>query len=144
MKTRSLSVYLSLLNVDAVVKPAFAELLARVRTSLGRGVPRGPEVLRVGDLEVDVIRRRARRGENRIDLTRQEFALLALLARSNGEVLSPSFITSRVWDIYVDTAKYAADVAIRRLRAKVDYPDSRKLIHTVRGVGYVLEERGAA
>jgi two-component system copper resistance phosphate regulon response regulator CusR len=142
MKTRSLSVYLSLLDVDNVVKPAFAGLLARLLTLLGRGAGRGPEVLRIGDLEVDVIRCRARRGGDRIDLTRHEFALLALLARRTGEVLSPSFITSRVWDIYLDTAKNAADVAVRRLRMRVDYPYSRKLIHTVRGVGYVLEERG--
>lgn len=141
MKTHSLSVYLSLLNVDAVVKPAFAKVVARLGALLGHGAPRGSGLLRVGDLEVDVVRRRARRGETPIDLTRSEFALLALLARRSGEVLSPSFIASRVWDIYIDTCKYAADVAIRRLRVKVDYPYARKLIHTVRGEGYVLEAR---
>ena len=141
MKTRSLSVYFSLLDVDNVVKPAFAGWLARARALLGRGTPGKPGVLRIGDLEVDVVRRHAQRGGNRIDLMREEFALLALLARRAGEVLSPSFITSHVWDIYLDTAKNAPDVAIRRLRMKVDYPYSRRLIHTVRGVGYVLEER---
>jgi two-component system copper resistance phosphate regulon response regulator CusR len=128
---------------DYLVKPfAFAELLARVRTVLRRGAPREPELLRVGDLEIDVIRRRARRGEDRISLTNQEFALLSLLARRAGEVLSRSFITSQVWDINFDTDTNVVEVAIRRLRAKVDDPYPRKLVHTVRGMGYVLEERG--
>jgi len=128
---------------DYLVKPfAFAELLARVRTVLRRGAPREPEVLRVGDLEVDVIRRRARRGEDRVSLTSQEFALLSLLARRAGEVLSRSFITSQVWDINFDTDTNVVDVAIRRLRAKLDDPYPRKLVHTVRGMGYVLEDRG--
>jgi heavy metal response regulator len=128
---------------DYLVKPfAFAELLARVRTVLRRGAPREPEQLRIGDLEVDVIRRRARRGEDRINLTNQEFALLSLLARRAGEVLSRSFITSQVWDINFDTDTNVVEVAIRRLRAKVDDPYPRKLVHTVRGMGYVLEERG--
>jgi two-component system copper resistance phosphate regulon response regulator CusR len=128
---------------DYLVKPfAFAELLARVRTVLRRGAPREPEVLRIGDLEVDVIRRRARRGDDRISLTNQEFALLSLLARRAGEVLSRSFITSQVWDINFDTDTNVVEVAVRRLRAKVDDPYPRKLVHTVRGMGYVLEERG--
>ena len=128
---------------DYLVKPfAFAELLARVRTVLRRGAPREPEVLRIGDLEVDVLRRRARRGEDRISLTNQEFALLSLLARRAGEVLSRSFITSQVWDINFDTDTNVVEVAVRRLRAKLDDPYPRKLVHTVRGMGYVLEERG--
>jgi two-component system copper resistance phosphate regulon response regulator CusR len=128
---------------DYLVKPfAFAELLARVRTVLRRGAPREPEVLRIGDLEVDVIRRRARRGEDRISLTNQEFALLSLLARRAGEVLSRSFITSQVWDINFDTDTNVVEVAVRRLRAKLDDPYPRKLVHTVRGMGYVLEDRG--
>ncbi len=128
---------------DYLAKPfAFAELLARVRTVLRRGGPREPELLRVGDLEVDVIRRRARRGEDRIGLTSQEFALLSLLARRTGEVLSRSFITSQVWDINFDTDTNVVEVAVRRLRAKVDDPYPRKLVHTVRGMGYVLEDRG--
>ena len=128
---------------DYLVKPfAFAELLARVRTVLRRGAPREPEVLRIGDLEVDVIRRRARRGEDRINFTNQEFALLSLLARRAGEVLSRSFITSQVWDINFDTDTNVVEVAVRRLRAKLDDPYPRKLVHTVRGMGYVLEDRG--
>jgi two-component system copper resistance phosphate regulon response regulator CusR len=128
---------------DYLVKPfAFSELLARVRTVLRRGAPREPEVVRVGDLEVDVIRRRARRGEDRINLTNQEFALLSLLARRAGEVLSRSFITSQVWDINFDTDTNVVEVAVRRLRAKLDDPYPRKLVHTVRGMGYVLEDRG--
>jgi two-component system copper resistance phosphate regulon response regulator CusR len=128
---------------DYLVKPfAFAELLARVRTVLRRGAPREPEVLRIGDLEVDVIRRRALRGEDRISLTNQEFALLSLLARRAGEVLSRSFITSQVWDINFDTDTNVVEVAVRRLRAKLDDPYPRKLVHTVRGMGYVLEDRG--
>ena len=128
---------------DYLVKPfAFSELLARVRTVLRRGAPREPEVLRIGDLEVDVIRRRARRGEDRINLTNQEFALLSLLARRAGEVLSRSFITSQVWDINFDTDTNVVEVAVRRLRAKLDDPYARKLVHTVRGMGYVLEDRG--
>jgi len=128
---------------DYLVKPfAFAELLARVRTVLRRGAPREPEVLRIGDLEVDVIRRRARRGEDRINLTNQEFALLSLLVRRAGEVLSRSFITSQVWDINFDTDTNVVEVAVRRLRAKLDDPYPRKLVHTVRGMGYVLEDRG--
>jgi len=128
---------------DYLVKPfAFAELLARVRTVLRRGAPREPEVLRIGDLAVDVIRRRARRGEDRISLTNQEFALLSLLARRAGEVLSRSFVTSQVWDINFDTDTNVVEVAVRRLRAKLDDPYPRKLVHTVRGMGYVLEDRG--
>ena len=128
---------------DYLVKPfAFAELLARVRTVLRRGAPREPEQLRIGDLEVDVICRRARRGEDRINLTNQEFALLSLLARRAGEVLSRSFITSQVWDINFDTDTNVVEVAVRRLRAKLDDPYPRKLVHTVRGMGYVLEDRG--
>jgi two-component system, OmpR family, copper resistance phosphate regulon response regulator CusR len=128
---------------DYLVKPfAFAELLARVRTVLRRGVPREPEVLKIADLEVDVIRRRARRGEDRINLTNQEFALLSLLARRVGEVLSRSYITSQVWDINFDTDTNVVEVAVRRLRAKLDDPYPRKLVHTVRGMGYVLEDRG--
>ncbi len=128
---------------DYLVKPfAFAELLARVRTVLRRGAPREPEVLKIADLEVDVIRRRARRGEERINLTNQEFALLSLLARRMGEVLSRSYITSQVWDINFDTDTNVVEVAVRRLRAKLDDPYPRKLVHTVRGMGYVLEDRG--
>ena len=127
---------------DYLVKPfAFAELLARVRTVLRRGAVRELEVLRLGDLEVDILRRRVRRAEQRIELTNREFSLLSLLVRRQGEVLSRSSIASQVWDVNFDTDTNVVDVAIRRLRAKVDDPYPRKLIHTVRGVGYVLDDR---
>lgn len=127
---------------DYLVKPfAFSELLARVRTLLRRGRVREPETLRVGDLELDVLRRRATRGEQRIDLTPKEFSLLELLLRKHGEVLPRSLIASQVWDMNFDSDSNVVEVAMRRLRAKVDDPYDRKLIHTVRGMGYVLEAR---
>ena len=127
---------------DYLVKPfAFSELLARVRTLLRRGRVREPETLRVGDLELDVLRRRATRGNQRIDLTPKEFSLLELLLRRHGEVLPRSLIASQVWDMNFDSDSNVVEVAMRRLRAKVDDPYDRKLIHTVRGMGYVLEAR---
>jgi two-component system copper resistance phosphate regulon response regulator CusR len=127
---------------DYLVKPfAFSELLARVRTVLRRGGPRLPEVLRVADVEVDLLHHRATRAGRRLDLTPKEFALLALLARRAGEVLSRALIAAEVWDMGFDGGSNFVDVHVRRLRSKVDDPFDRKLIHTVRGVGYVLEER---
>jgi two-component system copper resistance phosphate regulon response regulator CusR len=128
---------------DYLVKPfAFTELLARIRTLLRRGAGREPEALQLADLNIDVLRRRVSRGEARIDLTPKEFALLHLLARRQGEVLSRSFIASQVWDMNFDSDTNVVDVAIRRLRAKIDDDFDRKLVHTVRGMGYVLEDRG--
>ena len=127
---------------DYLVKPfAFSELLARVRSILRRGTARQPDILRVADLEVDLPRHRVSRGSERIDLTAKEFNLLLLLMRRAGEVLSRTLIAEQVWDMNFDSDTNVVDVAIRRLRAKVDDPYSRKLIHNVRGVGYVLEER---
>jgi two-component system copper resistance phosphate regulon response regulator CusR len=127
---------------DYLVKPfAFAELLARVRTVLRRGPARLPETLSVADIELDLLRRRASRAGRRLDLTPKEFALLALLARRTGEVLSRALIAEQVWDMSFDSDSNVVDVHVRRLRSKVDDPFDRKLIHTVRGVGYVLEER---
>jgi len=127
---------------DYLVKPfAFSELLARVRTLLRRGRAREPETLRVADLELDVLRRRASRGAQRIDLTPKEFSLLELLLRKHGEVLPRSLIASQVWDMNFDSDSNVVEVAVRRLRAKVDDPFDDKLIHTVRGMGYVLEAR---
>ncbi len=124
---------------DYLVKPfAFVELLARVRTLARRGPPREREILRVGDLEIDVIRRRVRRGTARIDLTPREFALLQLLVRRQGEVLSRTQIASYVWDMNFDSDTNVVEVAIRRLRAKIDEAFPVKLIRTVRGVGYVI------
>lgn len=127
---------------DYLVKPfAFSELLARVRTLLRRGRAREPELLRIADLEVDMLRRRVTRAENRIDLTAKEFTLLALLMRRQGEVLSRMLIASQVWDMNFDSDTNVVDVAIRRLRSKIDDNYSPKLIHTMRGMGYVLEAR---
>lgn len=127
---------------DYLLKPfAFAELLARVRTLLRRGKAREPGILRVADLELDALRRRVTRGAQRIDLTAKEFALLELLMRRTSEVLTRALIASQVWDMNFDSDTNVIDVAIRRLRAKVDDPFERKLIHTLRGMGYVLEEQ---
>ncbi|CAI8806841.1 MULTISPECIES: heavy metal response regulator transcription factor [unclassified Pseudomonas] len=128
---------------DYLVKPfEFPELLARVRTLLRRSaqIPL-PQVLKVADLELDQGRHRAFRGEQRIDLTTKEFALLHLLMRQSGEVLSRTQIISLVWDMNFDCDTNVVEVSIRRLRAKIDDPFDRKLIHTLRGVGYVLEAR---
>ncbi len=126
---------------DYLVKPfAFSELLARVRTLLRRG-SRGKDAdsIKVADLELDLMRRRVVRGGKRIDLTSKEFALLELLLRRQGEVLPRSLIASQVWDMNFDSDTNVIEVAIRRLRAKVDDDFEPKLIHTVRGMGYVLE-----
>lgn len=126
---------------DYLVKPfAFAELLARIRALLRRGGAIEPEAARVADLEVDTRRRRVHRGGKRIDLTSQEYALLELLLRREGEVLPRSLIASQLWDINFDTDTNVIDVAVRRLRAKIDDGFETKLLRTVRGMGYVLEE----
>jgi two-component system, OmpR family, copper resistance phosphate regulon response regulator CusR len=125
---------------DYLVKPfAFVELLARIRSLLRRGPVREAENLVVGDLEIEVLKRRVRRAGIRIELTPQEYSLLHLLARRRSEVLSRTQIASYVWDMNFDSDTNVVDVAVRRLRAKVDDPFPVKLIHTVRGVGYVLD-----
>lgn len=126
---------------DYLVKPfAFSELLARVRTLLRRGAKsRGPDTLQAADLELDLMRRRVTRGGTRIDLTAKEFALLELLLRRQGEVLPRSLIASQVWDMNFDSDTNVIEVAVRRLRGKVDDGFEVKLIHTVRGMGYVLD-----
>jgi len=127
---------------DYLVKPFdFGELLARIRTILRRGPARQPDLLQVADLRIDSIRRKATRAGNRLELTAKEFALLELLARRQGEPLSRTLIAEQVWDVNFDSDSNVLEVAIRRLRSKVDDPFPKKLIHTVRGVGYVLEER---
>jgi two-component system copper resistance phosphate regulon response regulator CusR len=126
---------------DYLVKPfAFSELLARIRTILRRGPARQASTFQIADLEIDLARQRAARGGNRLDLTATEFRLLALLARHADEVLSRTFIAEQVWDMNFDSDTNVVDVHVRRLRAKVDDPYPTRLIHTVRGVGYVLEE----
>lgn len=126
---------------DYLVKPfVFAELLARVRTLLRRGaMPTHHDRMQIVDLELDLARRRAIRGGRRINLTNKEFALLELLARRQGEVLPRSLIASQVWDMNFDSDTNVIDVAIRRLRAKIDDDFVPKLIHTVRGMGYTLD-----
>ncbi len=127
---------------DYLVKPfAFAELLARIRTLLRRGPVREAETIHLADLEIDVLKRRVTRDGARLDLTAKEFALLHLLVKRQGEVLSRSLIASQVWDMNFDSDTNVVDVAIRRLRAKVDDPFPNKLVHTVRGMGYLVEER---
>jgi len=125
---------------DYLVKPfAFSELLARVRSLMRRSTPRSQETLRMGDLEIDLLRHRATRAGQRLDLTAKEFLLLTLLARRAGEVLSRTLIAESVWDMNFDSDTNVVDVNVRRLRSKVDDPFPEKLIHTVRGAGYVLE-----
>ena len=126
---------------DYLVKPfAFSEFLARVRTLLRRGKgSMESTALRAADLELDLLRRRVVRGGQRIELTAKEFALLELLLRRQGEVLPRSLIASQVWDMNFDSDTNVIEVAMRRLRAKVDDAFEPKLIRTVRGMGYVLE-----
>ena len=127
---------------DYLVKPfAFSELLARIRTLLRRGKIQQPDILNISDLELDPIRRRATRGSSRIDLTAKEFSLLHLFLRRQGEVLSRTFIAEQVWDMNFDSDTNVVEVAIRRLRAKIDDSFNKKLLHTIRGMGYVMEER---
>jgi two-component system copper resistance phosphate regulon response regulator CusR len=125
---------------DYLVKPfAFSELLARIRSLLRRAPVRQLEVLRVADLEIDLLRHRAIRDGQRIELTAKEFQLLSLFARRPGEILSRTTIAEAIWDMNFDSDTNVVDVHIRRLRAKMDDPFEHKLIRTVRGVGYVLE-----
>lgn len=131
---------------DYLVKPfAFSELLARVRVILRRNdrSSAGAEqtVYRMADLELDALKRRATRGSDRLDLTPKEFALLLLLIRRAGEVQSRTVIADQVWEMHFDSETNVVEVAVRRLRTKLDDPYPVKLLHTVRGVGYVLEVR---
>jgi two-component system copper resistance phosphate regulon response regulator CusR len=129
---------------DYMAKPfAFSELVARVDALLRRGGGARSEksLFRVADLEVDLIKRRAVRGGRRLDLTAKEFALLALLVRRGGEILSRTVLAEQVWDMNFDSDTNVVEVAVRRLRAKLDEPFETKLLHTARGMGYVLELR---
>jgi two-component system copper resistance phosphate regulon response regulator CusR len=133
---------------DYLVKPfAFSELLARIAALARRGAPAAtaanPTELRLADLEVDLIGRKARRAGERLDLTAKEFNLLALLLRRRGQILSRTTLAEQVWDMNFDSDTNVVEVAVRRLRAKLDDPFPTKLLHTVRGMGYVLEEREA-
>ncbi|WP_152223116.1 heavy metal response regulator transcription factor [Pseudomonas sp. SCB32] len=128
---------------DYLLKPfEFPELLVRVRSLLRRSERiEQPQVLQIGGLELDPGRHRAYRDSQRIDLTSKEFALLHLLMSRSGEVLSRTQIISLVWDMNFDCDTNVVEVTVRRLRAKIDDPFADKLIHTLRGVGYVLEAR---
>jgi two-component system copper resistance phosphate regulon response regulator CusR len=133
---------------DYLVKPfAFSELLARVGALLRRGQNGAGAVpatqLSLADLEVDLVARRATRAGERLDLTAKEFNLLALLLRRRGQILSRTTLAEQVWDMNFDSDTNVVEVAVRRLRAKLDDPFPAKLLHTVRGMGYVLEDRGA-
>jgi two-component system copper resistance phosphate regulon response regulator CusR len=130
---------------DYLVKPfAFSELQARILALSRRGTsaPAQPATqLRMADLEVDLLSRKAQRSEQRLDLTAKEFNLLALLLRRRGQILSRTTLAEQVWDMNFDSDTNVVEVAVRRLRAKLDDPFPAKLLHTVRGMGYVLEER---
>ena len=131
---------------DYLVKPfAFSELLARIEALLRRGSQARDAqelvVLKMEDLELDLVRRKALRGGQRLDLTAKEFLLLTLLLRRQGQVLSRTLLAEQVWDMNFDGGTNIVEVAVRRLRSKLDDPFERKLLHTVRGMGYVLESR---
>src|SRR5579871_6259117 len=126
---------------DYLTKPfAFAELIMRVKALLRRGPVTRSSVLRVGDLEIDRLTQQVRRGGRRIELTGKEYALLEYLARNPGRVFSRTMIIEHVWDQSFEGLTNIVDVYVRHLRAKVDDPFETKLIRTVRGVGYGLEE----
>jgi two-component system copper resistance phosphate regulon response regulator CusR len=133
---------------DYLVKPfAFSELLARVGALLRRGATQGgapsTTTLSLADLQIDLLARKAQRAQQRLDLTAKEFNLLALLLRRRGQILSRTTLAEQVWDMNFDSDTNVVEVAVRRLRAKLDDPFPSKLLHTVRGMGYVLEERAA-
>ena len=132
---------------DYLVKPfAFSELLARIGALLRRGHNGQAQTttsIAMGDLELDLVARKAQRGGQRLDLTAKEFKLLTLLLRRRGQILSRTTLAEQVWDMNFDSDTNVVEVAVRRLRAKLDDPFAVKLLHTVRGMGYVLEERSA-
>ncbi|MCH4880859.1 heavy metal response regulator transcription factor [Pseudomonas saponiphila] len=126
---------------DYMVKPfAFSELLARVRVLLRRAIPPSSQThLKIGDLELEVLKHQAFRGGKRIDLTAKEFSLLEFMLQHRGEVLPKSLIASQVWNIQLESGTNVIEVAVRRLRAKIDDRFESKLIHTSRGMGYVID-----
>jgi two-component system copper resistance phosphate regulon response regulator CusR len=132
---------------DYLVKPfAFSELLARIGALLRRGAATANGLttqLQLADLQLDLASRKAYRGRQRLELTAKEFALLTLLLRRRGQILSRTTIAEQVWDMNFDSDTNVVEVAVRRLRSKIDDPFPGKLLHTVRGMGYVLEDRSA-
>ena len=130
---------------DYLVKPfSFSELQARVQALLRRGKPQESTALKLADLELDLASRKCFRNRTRLDLTAKEFTLLVVLLRRRGQILSRSTLAEQVWDMNFDSDTNVVDVAVRRLRAKIDDAFAIKLIHTVRGVGYVFEHRAEA
>ena len=127
---------------DYVIKPfALPELLARVQALLRRGHAQDLAIMQLGDLELDLVKHRATRSGTRLDLSAQDFKLLALFLRRQGQVQSRTIVAEQIWDINFDCDSNVVDVAVRRLRKKIDDPFPVKLLHTVRGVGYVMETR---
>lgn len=127
---------------DYVIKPfALPELLARVQALLRRGHAQDLATMQLGDLELDLVKHRATRSGTRLDLSAQDFKLLALFLRRQGQVQSRTVVAEQIWDINFDCDSNVVDVAVRRLRKKIDDPFPVKLLHTVRGVGYVMETR---
>ena len=127
---------------DYLIKPfAFSELLARIHVIRRRGPVQQQDRIVIADFEIDLLSHRATRSGEPVDLTQKEFSLLALLAQRSGQVLSRTMIAEHIWDINFDSNTHIVDVVIRRIRAKIDDPYTVKLIHTIRGVGYVLEQR---
>lgn len=127
---------------DYLVKPfSFLELVARLQALTRRGRSAPAAQLRIGDLEIDLFARKAWRGGQRLELTAKEFALLAALARRQGEILSKTVIAELVWDVNFDSDANVVEVAVKRLRSKLDDPFRQPLLHTIRGMGYVLEVR---
>lgn len=129
---------------DYLGKPfSFLELVARVQALTRRSGSHEPVQIRVGDLWIDLLSRKALRAGQRLDLTAKEFSLLTVLARRQGQILSKTAIAEMVWDVNFDSDANVVEVAIKRLRAKLDNPFEEKLLHTIRGMGYVLESRHA-
>lgn len=127
---------------DYLVKPfAFSELFVRIRSLLRRNQQLATDIIQIADLKIDTSKHKVTRGDARLNLTAKEFLLLLFLARKTGEVVSRTLIAEQVWDINFDSDTNAIDVAIKRLRDKIDGTFTTKLIHTVRGAGYVLEQR---
>ena len=127
---------------DYLIKPfAFSELHARVRNAVRRDRARQADILRLDDLDMDLVRHKVTRAGQLLDLAPQEYRLLEYLLRHAGEVLTRTRLAEQIWDISFDGDSNVVDVAVRRLRRKVDDPSERKLIHTLRGVGYVIEAR---
>lgn len=132
---------------DYLVKPfAFSELVARIHVLIRSKQPVNssssePTTLALYDLELDLIRRKAKRSGKPLSLTAKEFNLLTLLLRRQGQVLSRTTIAEQVWDMNFDSGTNVVEVAIRRLRTKLDVPFDTALLHTERGMGYVLEQR---